>query len=268
VTLLHVDDISLSFSGIKALSGVSLEVAEGSLVAVIGPNGAGKTTLVNCVSGLYRPDRGAIRLAGEDVTRVAPHGIAARGVARMFQNLALFENLTVLENLLIGRHHLYRTGFLSNAFWMPATRREEVGHRRRVEEIIDFLHLERYREMPVLILPYGVRKRIELGRALCMEPRLLLLDEPTAGLNQEETEDMARYILDAKEELGVTQILIEHELPFVMDLADRIAVLDFGRLIAEGPPEEIRRDPRVVEAYIGGGGVDLEEETAAEEASR
>ena len=169
----------------------------------------------------------------------------------MFQNLALFENMTVLDNLLVGRHHLYRPSFWSNLVWAPSTRRAEVAHRRRAEEIIDFLDLERYRKTPVQILPYGVRKRVELGRALCMEPRLLLLDEPTAGLNQEETEDMAGYLLDIKAELRVTQILIEHELRFVFDLADRVAVLDFGRKISEGTPAEVRADAAVIEAYIG-----------------
>ena len=250
--LLEIDSVSLAFAGVRALDEVSLAVPEGGLVAVIGPNGAGKTSLFNCVSGLYRPGSGTIRFAGRDVTRLAPHAIAALGVARMFQNLALFENMTVLDNLLTGRHHLCRAGFLRNAFFTPGARREEIAHRKRVEEIIDFLDLERYRDIPVLVLPYGVRKRVELGRALSMEPRLLLLDEPTAGLNQEETEEMARYVLDVKEELGVTQVLIEHELPFVLDLADRVAVLDFGKLIAEGEPDAVRRDPRVVEAYIGG----------------
>jgi branched-chain amino acid transport system ATP-binding protein len=184
---------------------------------------------------------------------MAPHDIAALGVARMFQNLALFENLTVLDNLLIGRHHLYKRRFWSNMLWTRSSRAEEIAHRQRAEEIIDFLHLEKYRKIPVMILPYGVRKRVELGRALCMEPKLLMLDEPTAGLNQEETEDMARYILDIKDELDVTQILIEHELRFVLDLADKVAVLDFGQKIAEGSPEEVRTHPAVIEAYIGGG---------------
>ncbi|MFW6067797.1 MAG: ABC transporter ATP-binding protein [Myxococcota bacterium] len=251
MALLEVDGVSLSFAGVRALDGVSLEVEEGALVAVIGPNGAGKTSLFNCISSIYAPTEGRVRFRGENVHDRAPYEVAAAGVARMFQNLALFENLTVLENLLVGRHHLYRTGFLRNALWSAATRREEVAHRRRVEEVIDFLHLERYRKTPVLILPYGVRKRVELGRALCMDPSLLLLDEPTAGLNQEETEEMARYLLDIREELGTTLVLIEHELRFVMDLADRVAVLDFGKKIAEGTPEEIRGDPQVIEAYIG-----------------
>ena len=249
--LLRIEGVSLAFAGVRALDGVSLDVARGSLVAVIGPNGAGKTSLFNCVSGVYRPQSGAILLDGHDITRVAPHRIAARGVARMFQNLALFETLTVLENLLLGRHHLYRTRWWHDIAWWGRTFREEVVHRAKVEEVIDFLHLERYRKSPVGSLPYGVLKRVELGRALCMEPSLLLLDEPTAGLNQEETEDMARHVLDIKEELGVTQVLIEHDLRFVMDLADRVAVLDFGQRIAEGTPAAVRAHPAVVQAYVG-----------------
>jgi branched-chain amino acid transport system ATP-binding protein len=251
MSLLEIRSLTMAFAGVRALDGVSLSVPSGALFAVIGPNGAGKTSLFNCISGVYRPTGGRIAFDGRDLAGERPHQIAALGVARMFQNTALFENMTALDNLLIGRHYLYRPSFWSNLLWLPSTRREEVAHRARAEEIIEFLDLERYRKTPVSILPYGVRKRIELGRALCMEPRLLLLDEPTAGLNQEETDEMARYLLDIKAELGVTQILIEHELRFVLDLADRVAVLDFGKKIAEGTPEEVRVDAAVIEAYIG-----------------
>jgi branched-chain amino acid transport system ATP-binding protein len=255
---LAIDNVELAFEGVKALDGVSLEVPKGSLTAVIGPNGAGKTSLFNCISGVYKPTGGEIRLndeviAGRPRHELAAHDIAARGVARMFQNLALFDQMTVLDNMLLGRHHRYETSWFNDILWFGKTSRQEIAHRRKVEEIIDFLHLERFRKTPVGILPYGILKRVELGRALCMEPELLLLDEPAAGLNQEETEDMARYMLDIKEELGITQILIEHELHFVLDLADNIAVLDFGSKIAEGPPAQIRKEPAVIEAYVGVG---------------
>jgi branched-chain amino acid transport system ATP-binding protein len=248
---LRVENLSLGFAGVRAIDDVSLEIAKGTLFAVIGPNGAGKTSLFNCISGVYRPQQGGVVLDGVALGEKRPHEIAALGVARMFQNTALFENLTVLDNLLVGRHHLYKPTFWSNLVWLPSTKRAEVAHRKRAEEIIDFLDLAKYRKTFVQILPYGVRKRVELGRALCMEPRLLLLDEPTAGLNQEETEEMARYLLDIKSELGVTLVLIEHELRFVFDLAERVAVLDFGKKIAEGTPEEVRVDAAVIEAYIG-----------------
>lgn len=255
---LAIDNLELAFEGVKALDGVSLEVPEGSLTAVIGPNGAGKTSLFNCISGVYKPTSGRVRLKGETIAggtsgEFAAHEIAARGVARMFQNLALFDQMTVLDNMLLGRHHRYETSWFHDILWFGKTARQEVAHRQKVEEIIDFLHLERFRKTPVGILPYGILKRVELGRALCMEPDLLLLDEPAAGLNQEETEDMARYMLDIKEELGITQILIEHELHFVLDLADNIAVLDFGCKIAEGSAEQIRQEPAVIEAYVGVG---------------
>ena len=250
--LLAIDDLHLAFSGVQALAGVSLEVTEGELLGVIGPNGAGKTSLFNCISGVVHPQRGSVQLDGRDLRKLAPHRIAALGVARMFQNLALFDQLTALENLLLGCHHHFRTRWWQDVLGTRGARREEVRQRRRVEEVIDLLDLERFRETPAGALPYGVLKRVELGRALCMSPRLLLLDEPGAGLNREETEDMARYLLDVREEWGVTQILIEHELGFVLDLADRVAVLDFGRLLLVAPPEEIRQDPRVIEAYVGG----------------
>ncbi len=253
---LSIESLSLSFAGVRALDGIDLTVNQGEILAVIGPNGAGKTSLFNCVSGIYRPDSGRISLHGDPILGQPPHRIAAMGVARMFQNLALFEHMTVLENLLVGRHHLFRSNWLTDMFWFGRTHRDEIQHRKRVEEIIDFLQLERYRKMPVSILPYGVLKRVELGRALAMDPRILLLDEPAAGLNQEETEDLARFILDIKEDLGVTQVLIEHDLGFVMDLADTVAVFDFGRRIAVGPPGEVRQNPAVIAAYIGGHGHD------------
>lgn len=250
--ILKVDSISLSFKGVRALKEVSLSVPEKGLVAVIGPNGAGKTSLFNCISGVYRPQEGAIRFKGESLLGQQPHAITALGVGRMFQNLALFEHLSTLDNLLLGCHHRYASRWWQDALWSRKTRDEEVRHREAVEEVIDFLDLARYRRTPVGILPYGVLKRIELGRALAMKPALLLLDEPAAGLNHEETEDLACYMMDIRRELGVTQVLIEHELRFVLDLADKVAVLDFGTKIAEGTPSEIAEHPRVIEAYVGG----------------
>jgi branched-chain amino acid transport system ATP-binding protein len=257
--LLEIEGLTLTFAGVTALDDVSLTVAEGSLTAVIGPNGAGKTSLFNCVSGLYRPKRGTVRFGGRDLGDLRPHRRAALGIARMFQNVALYEHLTVLENLLVGRHHLYRTPWWHDLLWTPRALREEVVHREKAEEIVEFLDLERYRDLPCGVLPYGVLKRVELGRALCMAPRVLLLDEPAAGLNQEETEDLGRYLLDIREDLGVTQVLIEHDLHLVLDLADTVAVLDFGRKIAEGRPDAVLADEHVRKAYLG----EVEEEAAA-----
>jgi branched-chain amino acid transport system ATP-binding protein len=250
--LLAFQDVLLHFGGVAALDGVSFEVRTGELFAVIGPNGAGKTSIFNCINGVYRPQEGSIRLGDEQLLGRSPSAIAALGVARTFQNLGLFSHLTVIDNLMLGRHHLMRTGFLSGALWWGRAKREEVEHRAQVEEIIDLLELEAHRHRPAGLLPYGLQKRLELGRALAMEPRLLLLDEPVAGMNLEETEDMARYILEVRERLRLAMILVEHEMQMVMDLADRVMALDFGRAIATGVPDEIQADERVIEAYLGG----------------
>ncbi|MEE2789524.1 MAG: ABC transporter ATP-binding protein [Myxococcota bacterium] len=248
---LQLSNVSLSFAGVRALRSLDLAVEANTLHAIIGPNGAGKTSLFNCISGSYRPQEGHIEVFGETIMSRRPDEITARGVARMFQNLLLFEYMTVLDNLMLGRHQQYAHGFLSDLFRTKTMRDAEVSHRKTVEGIIEFLALESYRHYPIAVLPYGVLKKVELGRALAMEPKLLLLDEPAAGLNQEETEDMARFILDIKEVMGITQILIEHELRFVFDLADRITVLDFGQKIAEGRPASVRADPAVTAAYMG-----------------
>jgi branched-chain amino acid transport system ATP-binding protein len=249
--VLSFTDVVLEFSGVTALNGVSFSVEPGELFAVIGPNGAGKTSIFNVLSGVYRPRRGSVRFGAVDLIGLRPHKIAALGIARTFQNIELFSNLTVLDNLMLGRHHHHPYGVLAALGWLGKARRNELVNRRAVEEIVDFLELAQWRRMPVGLLPYGVQKRVELGRALAGEPKLLLLDEPVAGMNLEETEDMARFILDIRDELDVPMVMVEHDMGLVMDLADRIMVVDFGRPIRTGTPREVAADPDVIRAYLG-----------------
>jgi branched-chain amino acid transport system ATP-binding protein len=259
--ILEVADLELRFGGTRAIDGVGFEVAQQELFAIIGPNGAGKTSIFNCISGVYRPQQGEIRFLGDNVVGQRPDLVADRGVSRMFQNIELFDNLTVLDNLMLGRHQHLPYGPVAGMLYVGRAKRVELENRRIVEDLIDFLEIEKFRKFPVGMLPYGVKKRVELGRALAMEPKLLLLDEPVAGMNVEETEDMARFILDIRSELGLAMVMVEHDMGLVMDLADRVMVLDFGRRISLGTPDQVQRDPEVIRAYLGegDGGPSLEE---------
>ena len=249
--LLGVEDISLSFGGVKALSGVTFDVRKGEIRAIIGPNGAGKSSMLNVINGVYTPQQGTVRFRGEARRGMNPQRAAAQGVARTFQNIALFKGMTVLDNIMTGRNLKMRATLLEQAIYLGRNQREELQHRAKVEEIIDFLQIEHIRKTPVGRLPYGLQKRVELARALASEPILLLLDEPMAGMNVEEKQDMCRFILDVNEEFGTTIVLIEHDMGVVMDISDRIVVLDYGRKIADGFPEEVRSNQAVIDAYLG-----------------
>ncbi len=249
--ILTAEGIGLRFGGIKALADIDIDVRQGEIFAIIGPNGAGKTSFMNCINGFYRPQNGSIYFEGNEITHLPSHRIAELGIGRSFQGLQLFDGLNVLDNIMAGRHFHFKSGPLSDAIYFGRTRREEIKHRKVVEEIIDFLEVAPVRKQLVGSLPYGLRKRVDLGRALAAEPKLLLLDEPLAGMNRDEKEDIARFVLDISEEMGITIAIVEHDMGLVMDICERVVVLDFGRKIAEGTPEEIRSNEEVIQAYLG-----------------
>lgn len=248
---LGIENLTLNFGGINALTQVNLEVREGELLSIIGPNGAGKTSIFNCISGIYKPRQGKIFLEGKEITNLKPHERAKLGIARTFQNIALCRGLNVIDNILIGRIKHLKTGVFNQGIYWWKTQEEEIRNREKIEEIIDFLEIEHVRKMPVGSLPYGIQKRVEIGRALAMEPKILLLDEPVSGMNIEETEDLARFIIDIKELKGTTIVMVEHDMGVVMDISDRICVMNFGTKIVEGSPNEIKRNPDVINAYLG-----------------
>jgi len=250
--MLTVSDLCLSFGGLQVLSDVSFNVEQGELFAIIGPNGAGKTSILNSISGFYHPNKGGVHLEGKEITHLSPDRRAAMGLGRTFQNIALYRGMSVLDNIKLGAHVHLRTGLLSSLIYWGKPHREEMELRREIEEeVIDFLEIEPIRKLPVGSLAYGLQKRVELARALAMRPKILLMDEPVAGMNAEETEDMARFILDIKEERNMTIVLIEHDMKVIMDISDRVLVLNFGQTLAEGKPEDVQRHPEVVKAYLG-----------------
>jgi len=249
--ILIVDGIALAFGGVRALSDVSLEVREHEILAIIGPNGAGKSSLLNVINGVYRPQRGTVTYLGQRRAKMDPYTAARQGIARTFQNLALFKGMSVLDNIMTGRTLMMRSGILAQALWLGPAEREEIAHRKRVEQIIDFLEIQAHRRTPVGRLPYGLQKRVDLGRALALQPKVLLLDEPMAGMSVEEKQDMCRFILDINDELGTTIVLIEHDMSVVMDISNRVVVLDYGEKIGDGTPDEVRGNQAVIDAYLG-----------------
>jgi branched-chain amino acid transport system ATP-binding protein len=249
--ILSVDGISLSFGGVKALTDISFDVREHEIRAIIGPNGAGKSSMLNCINGVYSPQQGRITLRGKTFSEMTPHRAATMGIARTFQSLALFKGMSVLDNVMSGRNLRMKTNIFLQALRIGPAEKEELEHRAFVEKIIDFLEIQAYRKTPVGRLPYGLQKRVDLGRALAMEPTLLLLDEPMAGMNTEEKQDMSRFILDVNDEFGTTIVLIEHDMGVVMDISDRVVVLDYGKKIGDGTPDEVRSSKEVIDAYLG-----------------
>jgi branched-chain amino acid transport system ATP-binding protein len=250
--LLEVKDVTLTFGGVRALTDVNFSVTKGEVFSIIGPNGAGKTSMLNCISGRYNPNQGQVIYKGQDITKLRPNDRCVLGMGRTFQNLALFSHMTVLDNIMVGRHHLLKNNFITGPlYWFTGAQKEELEHRREVEDIIDFLEISHIRKSVAGTLSYGLRKRVELARAVALRPDLILLDEPMAGMNLEEKEDMARYVIDLNEEWGMTVIMIEHDMGVVMDISHRVMVLDFGKKIAQGLPDEVMADPYVKKAYLG-----------------
>ena len=249
--ILSLENISLSFGGVKALTNISFDVRDHEIRAIIGPNGAGKSSMLNVINGVYTPQQGSIVFRGKNFNKMNSRQVAEMGVARTFQNLALFKGMSVLDNIMTGRNLKMKTGVLAQAFRIGPAEREEIAHREKVEQIIDFLEIQSFRKTPVGRLPYGLQKRVDLGRALAMEPSLLLLDEPMAGMNVEEKQDMCRFILDVNDEFGTTIVLIEHDMGVVMDISDRVVVLDYGKKIGDGTPDEVRNNEDVISAYLG-----------------